>query len=375
MSIGYGSIYTLLAEIRDELGFSESQLGWVVGVGFFAGFVTQIGLARFADRGYSAVMVRTGVILAAIGMLNLIVADQLWQFIVSRAVLGFGSGMVGPAIRRIVISHDPTNIGENLGRQGAFDIGGFVIGPLLAAAGKELFNFRAPFVIMAAMYGAVLLLAITLDLDASPAPAQKRVLRGLLEQRSIRAALCASIAFYITIGMYEAVWALLLKDLGASTWLVGLTLSLFTVPMIFLAPFGGRTAQRLGPLRVASGTILIATLCTTSYGFVPLWIALFISLAHAVADSFTMPANQVAVAIASPPEHIASGQGLLGAVGVAVAGIVGVASGAAYDSFGRETLFAGTGAAMAVFLVLAWLQGSSLRQPLVRPAVASAHET
>jgi len=42
--------------------------------------------------------------------------------------------------------------------------------------------------------------------------------------------LSASIAFYTTIGMFEAVWALLLKDLGAGRLLIGLTLSFFTVP-------------------------------------------------------------------------------------------------------------------------------------------------
>ena len=81
----------------------------------------------------------------------------------------------------------------------------------------------------------------------------------------------ASIAFYITIGMFEAVWALLLTDLGARKILISITLSLFTVPMIFLAPTGGRYAQRFGPLRVAGFSVLVAALCTLSYGFLPLW--------------------------------------------------------------------------------------------------------
>jgi len=40
MSLGYGSIYTLLADLRDRYGFSEAQLGVIVAAGFFAGFVT-----------------------------------------------------------------------------------------------------------------------------------------------------------------------------------------------------------------------------------------------------------------------------------------------------------------------------------------------
>ena len=39
---------------------------------------------------------------------------------------------------------------------------------------------------------------------------------------------------------------------------------------------------------------------------------LAISLVHAVADSFTMPGNQVAIALATPRQQLAAGQGLLG---------------------------------------------------------------
>ena len=34
MSLGYGSIYTLLADLRDRYGFSEAQLGVIVAAGF-----------------------------------------------------------------------------------------------------------------------------------------------------------------------------------------------------------------------------------------------------------------------------------------------------------------------------------------------------
>jgi MFS family permease len=165
---------------------------------------------------------------------------------------------------------------------------------------------------------------------------------------------------------------LLLTDLGAGKLLRSFTLSFFTVPMIFLAPMGGRYAQRYGPLRVAGFTIAIAALCTLSYGFLPLWPLLIVSVVHAVADSFTMPANQVAVAISSPPEHVAAGQGLLGAVGVAVAGLVGVVAGGVYGDLGRGPLFAGTAAAMGLFLAWAVVNGASLRQPAApKPEIAS----
>ena len=128
----------------------------------------------------------------------------------------------------------------------------------------------------------------------------------------MQSALCTAIAFYLTIGMFEALWSLLLRDLGAETWLIGLTLSLFTIPMILFASKGGRLAQSRGPLRVMSVSIVVAAACTAVYGFGPLWVLIVASGIHAVADAYTLPGNQVAVAMASPADQIATGQGLLG---------------------------------------------------------------
>ena len=372
LSLGYGSIYTLLPDLRDKLGFSEQQLGVLVGVGFFAGFFAQVVLSRYADRGYASIMVRFGIVIAALSALTCAVSTELWQFILARAFLGLGSGIVSPAIRRVVIARDPARIGENLGKQGAFEISGFVLGPTLAGILSKIFDFHAPFWGLFVLYVGIFFVGVRLDLSATRKAAHGRALRTLLALPPIRAALSASIAFYITIGMFEAVWALLLTDLGAGKLLRSFTLSFFTVPMIFLAPMGGRYAQRYGPLRVAGFSIAAATLCTLSYGFLSLWPLLIVSIVHAVADSFTMPANQVAIAISSPPEHVAAGQGLLGAVGVAVAGLVGVVAGGVYGDLGRGPLFIGTAASMALFLGWALVNGSSLRQPsLAKPEIAS----
>jgi MFS family permease len=175
----------------------------------------------------------------------------------------------------------------------------------------------------------------------------------------MQATVAVAVAFYVTIGMFEAIWAVLLRDRGAETWLIGLTLSLFTVPMIFLAPIGGRTAQRRGPLRVVVVSLTVAALCTFSYGVLPaVWMLLVVSIVHAIADSFTMPGNQVSAALASPPEYASSAQGLLGATGLAAAGLTGLAAGYLYEASGRLAVSSATAAVMVVLIVTARLLGS-----------------
>ena len=46
LSLGYGSVLTLLGEIRDRFGLSNTEVGFIGGAGFLAGFVAQTGFAR-----------------------------------------------------------------------------------------------------------------------------------------------------------------------------------------------------------------------------------------------------------------------------------------------------------------------------------------
>lgn len=354
LSLGYGSILTLLGEIRDRFGLTNGQVGVIAGAGFLAGFVSQTGLARYADRGHAARIVRVGITLAVVGVLLCVVAESFLLWVLARLCLGLGTGMVGPATRRVVIAKDPDRVGANLGVQGAFDVAGFVVGPVLAGVLAETIAFRAPFVLLTFVNLGLFVWVNRLDLEVGEVSVGKRSVRTLLRLPAMQAALFASIAFYITIGMFEAVWSPMLKDLGARPWLIGVSFSLFTIPMVVLAPIGGRLAQQRGAMNVVVFSILAASVCTLLYGVLPLWAILILSLVHACADSFTMPGNQIAVAMSSPPDQLATGQGLLGSVGLLVAGLMGVLGGSIYGELGRAWLFSMTAAGMGVFLALAW---------------------
>jgi MFS family permease len=109
---------------------------------------------------------------------------------------------------------------------------------------------------------------------------------------------------------------------------------------------------------VVAVSLTVAIVCTFSYGVLPsLWMLLGVSIIHAIADSFTMPSNQVAAALGSPPEHLSAAQGLLGATGLAAAGLTGLAAGFVYEEVGRFAVCTGTAVLMAVFLTIALTLG------------------
>ena len=114
LMLGYGAIFSLLAEIRDRFGFSPTGIGFIGASAFVSGFIAQIGLARFADAGYGRRMLQVGVAICVVSTAWMIVAESLTAWILSRGLLGFGAGMVRPAIRRLVVVSDPIRAGRAL---------------------------------------------------------------------------------------------------------------------------------------------------------------------------------------------------------------------------------------------------------------------
>ena len=51
--MGYGALFSMLDDIRDEYGDRRDALGAVIGIGFFAGFLAQVLIAPLADRGHA----------------------------------------------------------------------------------------------------------------------------------------------------------------------------------------------------------------------------------------------------------------------------------------------------------------------------------
>ena len=72
MASGYGVMFTVLDDFRDEYGIREAWLGLIVGIGFLTSFVAQIFLAPAADRGYARRLVTFGMIPEVIGRLPMI---------------------------------------------------------------------------------------------------------------------------------------------------------------------------------------------------------------------------------------------------------------------------------------------------------------
>ena len=115
---------------------------------------------------------------------------------------------------------------------------------------------------------------------------QGGVIRDLLRERCMWGMLVAAAGYYGAFGIYEAIWAVFLDDLGASQVFIGVTLTIFAVPIILMAPAAGRVAARRGPMRVALLAILVTIPSVALYGvFENLWLLTLLMVVQAVGDA------------------------------------------------------------------------------------------
>jgi MFS family permease len=368
LAAGYGVLFTIVDEFRDEYGIGESAIGVIIGVGFIAGFASQILIAPLADRGHARAVVIAGVAVNAVGLLLMGFGASLGPILLGRFISGLGIGAATPAVRRIVIVADPNNLGRNLGRLLAAEVFGFAMGPAISAALVGPFGIPAPFVVVA-VTSVVLVPAVARVrvVETTEVPG-KRLAVDLLRIRPFAGAVLLGSVVFVMIGSFDALWALVHDDLGTDEWIANLGITLFALPLIFLGPAGGRLAQTFGPFRLSAIGLLAGAAFMFSYGVLPSGGAIFaVAMFHAVSDGLTISASSVAAGMVVPDDRQAGAQGVLGAGQAVAAGLMAVLTGTLYDQFGRTTAYAVCAAVMvattAAGLLLAraaW----SLRRPV-----------
>jgi len=370
-AMGHGAIFALLADLKSEYGLSANGIGIIAATAFFAQLLSQVTIARYADRGRSRLMLRLGLLVAGIGLLGFGLSDELWQLVLTRLLLGLGSGAFMSASRRVLVMHDLSRTGEILGRLTAVEVGGFIAGPPVAAVLASQFGIRAPFIVLACALALTVPAVARIVEPPTAQEAEKRTLRALLANRLVLAGLAVGGAWAVSMGVFDAIWAVFLKDRGASTNFIGVSLAVFAFPLVLFSSAGGRLADRVGPVRTAVISMSATVPVMALYGFSNnLWVLCGIALVHSCIDAVTMPAARIAVARAAPTDLLAAGQGLSAAVGALFGGVASLAAAPIYAGAGSRTVWGAAALGIALFtLVAARLgRGYSGASPLGTPS-------
>jgi len=370
LASGYGVMFTMLDDWRAEYGIQETGLSMIIAVGFFTSFIAQLTIAPYADRGHARKLMTVGMAANAAGALIMAFGSSLPMFLLGRFVMGVGAGIAIPAIKRIVIVSDPENMGGNLGRGVSIEVGGFAIGPVIAALTVDSINLAAPFILIAVLItiAGVIISRLNITETAIEDRTEERFAIDLLKNRAVLGSILVGVALYVMIGVYDSLWVIIMDDLKAPHWVGNAGVALFGLPWIFFGALGGRIAQKHGPLRVSAFGLALGSLYMTSYGFMTMpYLMLGVGLTQSMLDSLTVTGIGVAVAQATPPERQAGASGLLGGMQTLMGGVAAMSAGTMYEHFGQKFAFTATGVAMAILVSLGcFLVGKKwLRKPVL----------
>jgi MFS family permease len=357
-SSAYGVMFTMLDDYREQFGISEGSLGLVIATGFFTSFFAQIAIAPMADRGRSRQLIFIGLTLAIVGNFAMAFSDSLPELLGSRFISGIGIGCALPAMRRVIIVSEPQNLGRNLGRVMSCEVGGFAAGPMLSAFLVAPFGIPAPFLVIGVALSIVTAVILTMPIPETAAEDHptERFAIDLLRNRAIAAGVLIGVAVFFMIGTFDSLWVLMMNDLDAPTWMANTGITLFVLPMVVMAPYGGRFVQRVGPFRAGGFGMLFGAACMTLYGIISVpWLLMVVFFAHTLNDGMTVTSAGVSVGMVAPPERQAGAQGLLGGVQTLTGGIAASFAGVSYEFLGRTTTFAIAGIVMASLIGVARL--------------------
>lgn len=354
-----GMVFALLAEVQDEHGLSTASIGVISAVGLAAAVVGQLGLAPLADRGRGRELMVGAMFVGAIGAIGFAVGSEAWHFILARAVSGLALGAFDPAAQALVTTRDPERAGELLGKLVGVRTAGFLIGPGLGAIVADAGNVDAPFIVtgvaLLVLAPALARIAPTAAIATPPGGATSQL--ALLRRPPALAAVVLMAALTLPVGLYDAIWAILMEDRGASTLFTGITLSLYGLPFILVAPLGGRLADRHSTLAIVPYPLIGVVGLTVLYGFMerPGWLV-SLAIFEATANAIALPAAQAAMARATAEHERATGFGLAAAAGQLAAAAAALVAAPVYGEYGQLTVFVVIAAAVAVVGALGlWL--------------------
>ncbi len=350
--------FGVMDDLRRHFDLTRTATGVIAAAGFVGALISQLVLARFADRGYARQLILGGAIAAACSLAAFALVDSWPGFVGARLIGGLSAGALLPAARSMVVRADPKRSAERIGELAGFEVAGFVVGPIIGNAGAGISGIDAPFLAMAgflALLMPVLMVARFPDAANAATPDSGAQHTGgigtvqLLSMRPVRLVVLASIALFLPVGIYEALWQSYLNDVGATRLEFIVSLIVFALPLTALSWLGGRWVQRQGSWRVLRRCVWGVFLATALYGVLEIpWLIVVVGGIEALLQAGTGPAVQSAMVDAAPARHLAQAQGLALAGNQVAAGLAALIGAWAYGEYGAGPAFIGAAAVMSL---------------------------
>jgi MFS family permease len=320
---GFGAILPYLPVFLQEQAHASVWLIGVVSACYYVGaFVFSAPLGRLSDVIGRKPVIVAGVALYSLATLLFVSTTHPGWFMLFRLLEGIGAAAVTPAGQALIadLSTEETR-SQAYGWYTTAQFGGLVAGPLLAVplynlgGGQGTWAFYTIFIFGSALSAiTVLMLLIAIR---EPEHARRRretkVARPPYRQlvtRPVMAFLIVAFTGHFAMGVWEVLWSLWLRHLGASMSFVSWTWVAFSVPMLFSFA-GGYLAERYNRWALMFSGYVVSACAWITYGTARnLTLFLVVSIIEGFAVAWSYPAKAAFLVQVVPPRWLGSVQGL-----------------------------------------------------------------
>jgi DHA1 family multidrug resistance protein-like MFS transporter len=324
---GFSAILPYLPVFLREQAHASLWLIGVIASAYFVGsFAFAAPLGTLSDRiGRKPVIVAGMWLYAVASLLFVTTAEPAW-FICFRLLQGVGAAAMLPAGQAFIadITTDEAR-SRAYGWFATAQFGGMIVGPALAiplyalGGGHGTWAFYTIFLCGSALaaISAVMIMVAVHDVSRSgrrkPGEAKRPPLKTLVT-RPVGAFLIIALTGQLSVGAWEVLWSIWLRDLHASMGFIGLTWILPSVPLLFAFAFG-TVADRHSRWALMYSGYAISGVTTVYYGVSHDLKAIMVVLVlEGFAWAWAFPAKQAFLVQVSPPRSLGAIQGLEGGV-------------------------------------------------------------
>jgi DHA1 family multidrug resistance protein-like MFS transporter len=306
MFTGVAALFPIAPLYVARRGGGSLAIALFVAGPLIANTLVQVPAGRLADRiGRRPVLIGSRLLYGLFALLLFADVGPLWLLAVLRTLQGVCAGAYVPALLAALTDlSEPGARGARFAQMQACEMVGLLLGPLLGGA-AALWRDSAAFGVSGAavLIGLLPMSRVHETRVASPAHEQRPPFRWWRE-RGVLVPAAGLLAVGTVFSMYDVVWPQYLAARGNDAFVIGLSISLFAVPILLLARTGGRLSDKLDRRRLVPAAMVITAFCASAYPFMrSLPVILAVGTAEAVAFVFLEPTLFAIIGDNAPAEE------------------------------------------------------------------------
>lgn len=324
-AVAFATVGDILLQLKREFILTNEEVGWIGGAALWGFAVSQLIFAPLCDTLGMRFLLRMAFVAHLLGVVVMIVAGGFWALFFGALIIALGNGLVEAACNPLVATLYPEDKTVKLNRFHVWFPGGIVLGGLaaylLSQFGVGAWEVKVGLILIPTVAYAFLMLNKTF-------PPTENVQAGVSAGEMFKVTFTSP--FFLLLLFCMMITAS--TELGPNRWIPAvlqaggipgiLVLVWISGLMAVLRYYAGPVVHRLSPTGILFASAILSSIGLLWLSYAETIVMAFISATvFAVGVCYFWP-TMLGVANERVPKSGALGLGLLGAMGMAIVGLV-----------------------------------------------------